>query len=161
MSQSRETLQFLLRPAQRDDVPAIVRLLADDPLGALREDGDATVAPSYWQAFDDMARQPGNFVLVAELAGDVVACLQLTLIAGLSRRGAKRALIEGVRVARRCRGRGLGEIMLRWAIGHARAEGCALVQLTTDNSRTEARRFYERLGFVASHVGMKLSLDRD
>jgi GNAT superfamily N-acetyltransferase len=146
-----------IRPARRDDVPAIVALLADDPLGRVRE--DAADLGAYLRAFDEVALQPGNFLLVAGRAGAVVGCLQLTVIPGLSRRGMKRGLIEAVRVGAGERGHGLGEQLVRHAVGLARGEGCGLVQLTSDKSRPDAHRFYERLGFVASHVGMKLDLD--
>ncbi|HYM72977.1 MAG TPA: GNAT family N-acetyltransferase [Stellaceae bacterium] len=149
-----------IRPARREDVPAIVALLADDPLGSKREDPADPLPAGYWQAFDDIGAVPGNFLLVAEAAGIVVGCLQLTVIPGLSRRGMRRGLIEAVRVGAAQRGRGLGERLIRHAIEIARAEGCGLVQLTSDRSRTEAHRFYERLGFVASHVGMKRELDQ-
>ena len=151
---------FTIRPATRADVPAIVALLADDPLGATRED-PSDLAP-YLRAFDDMAAQGGNEMFVAERAGpkakDVVGCLQLTLIPGLSRHAAKRGLIEGVRVSAACRGLRIGERLIRHAIDVSRAAGCGIVQLTSDNSRTDAHRFYERLGFVASHAGFKLAL---
>jgi len=151
------TSDITIRAARRDDVPAIVVLLADDPLGATREDPDAL--PAYQQAFDAVAVQRGNMILVAERGGAIVGCLQLTLIPGLSRRGMTRAQIEGVRVAAACRGLGIGEALIRHAIGLARDAGCGLVQLTSDNSRGGAHRFYERLGFVASHAGFKLALD--
>jgi len=145
-----------IRPAARDDVPAIIALLADDPLGRTREDtGDPDI---YLRAFDDMAAQGGNIALVAERGGEIVGCLQLTMIPGLSRRGAKRGQIEGVRVSAACRGLRIGERLIRHAIDIARAEGCGLVQLTSDVSRPDAHRFYERLGFVASHAGFKLAL---
>lgn len=149
-----------IRRATRADVPAIVALLADDPLGATRED-PADLAP-YLRAFDDMAAQGGNEILIAERTGptakEVVGCLQLTLIPGLSRHAAKRGLIEGVRVSAACRGLRIGERLIRHAIEASRAAGCGIVQLTSDNSRTDAHRFYERLGFVASHAGFKLAL---
>jgi GNAT superfamily N-acetyltransferase len=148
-----------IRPARRDDVPAIVALLAEDPLGQTREDNADPLPNVYWRAFDEVALQPGNFLLVAGRAGAVVGCLQLTVIPGLSRRGMKRGLIEAVRVGAGERGHGLGEQLVRHAVGLARGEGCGLVQLTSDKSRPDAHRFYERLGFVASHVGMKLDLD--
>jgi ribosomal protein S18 acetylase RimI-like enzyme len=152
-----------IRPARRDDVPAIVALLADDPLGRERETAGDPLPAAYWQAFDDIAAQSGNFLLVAERAGalprEVVGCLQLMAIPGLSRRGMKRGLIEAVRVGAACRGLGVGEQLVRHAIEIARDAGCGLVQLTTDKSRGDAHRFYERLGFVASHLGMKLALD--
>jgi GNAT superfamily N-acetyltransferase len=149
----------IIRPARRDDVPAIVALLADDPLGQAREDNSEPLPAAYWQAFDDIAVQSGNVVLVAERGGAVVGCLQLTLIPGLARRGMKRGLIEAVRVAQSQRGQGLGERLIRHAADTARAAGCGLVQLTSDKSRADAHRFYKRLGFVASHTGMKLALD--
>ena len=150
--------KITVRPARRDDVPAIVALLADDPLGRGREDASEPLPETYWQAFGDIAAQPGNAVLVAERGRTIVGCLQLTLIPGLSRRGMKRGLIEGVRVSAACRGLGIGECLVREAIGIARVAGCGLVQLTSDKSRTDAQRFYERLGFAASHLGMKLEL---
>lgn len=145
-----------IRPANRDDMAAIVALLADDPLGRTREDPNDLSA--YLAAFDDMATQGGNVTLVAEREGEVIGCLQLTIIPGLARRGAKRGQIEGVRVSAACRGLGIGERLIRHAIEAARAAGCTLVQLTSDNSRPDAHRFYERLGFVASHAGFKLML---
>ena len=146
-----------IRSARRDDVPAIIALLADDPLGRTREDtGDPD---TYLRAFDEMAAQGGNIALVAERAGAVIGCLQLTVIPGLSRRGMKCGQIEGVRVSAACRGLRVGERLIRHAIDIARAEGCGLVQLTSDVSRPDAHRFYERLGFVASHAGFKLTLD--
>jgi ribosomal protein S18 acetylase RimI-like enzyme len=147
-----------IRPARREDVPAIVALLADDPLGQTREEVADPLSETYWRAFDDLTRQSGNFEFVADAVGTVVGCLQLTVIPGLSRRGAKRGLIEAVRVGAAHRGAGLGDRMIRHAIEVARAEGCALVQLTTDKSRADAHRFYERLGFAATHLGMKLEL---
>ena len=147
-----------IRPARRDDVPAIVALLADDPLGRGREESADPLPAAYWQAFDDIVAQGGNFLIVAEHDGAAVGCLQLTIIPGLSRRGMKRALIEAVRVSAACRGLGVGERLMRDAIGIARNAGCGLVELTSDASRVDAHRFYQRLGFVASHVGFKLAL---
>ena len=147
-----------VRPARRADLPAVVRLLADDPLGAAREQPGEPLAQAYWDAFDAMAAQRGNELLVAETEGEVAGCLQLTVIAGLSRTGMTRAQLEGVRVSARHRGRGIGELLVRAAIERARAQGCRLVQLTTDRTRVDAQRFYERLGFEPSHVGMKLTL---
>jgi ribosomal protein S18 acetylase RimI-like enzyme len=148
-----------IRIARREDVPEVVRLLADDALGAGRERYADPLPEEYWLAFDAMGAQGGNTLLVAELAGRVVGCLQLTVIPGLSRLGMARAQIEGVRVDAESRGRRIGEKLVLAAIGQARAAGCGLVQLTTDSARVDAHRFYERLGFVASHVGMKLPLD--
>lgn len=151
----RAAMAPTIRLARRDDVPAIVALLADDPLGARRErPGD----PAYLAAFDELAADPRQLLVVAEAGGDVVGTMQVTFIAGLSRLGATRAQIEAVRVRSDARGGGLGGAMIRWAIDAARQRGCALVQLTTDASRTDAHRFYQRLGFQPSHVGMKLAL---
>ena len=148
----------LVRPARREDVPAVARLLADDVLGAQRERVEEPVAPVYLRAFDEMAGQTGNELLVAVRDDEVIGCLQLVIIAGLSRAGMRRAQLEGVRVSARHRGARIGERLVLEAIARARAAGCGLVQLTSDVSRTDARRFYERLGFEATHVGMKLSL---
>jgi len=148
-----------LRRAGRADVTAIVDLIAADQLGASR-DGirDATDRTAYEAAFAAIDADPAQLLVVAEAAGRIVGTLQLTVIPGLARRGAPRAQIEAVRVADAFRGAGLGSAMLGWAIDEARRRGCALVQLTTDKSRADAHRFYERLGFVASHEGMKLAL---
>jgi GNAT superfamily N-acetyltransferase len=145
------------RPATRDDVPASVALLADDPLGAGREDPADTQA--YDTAYDRVAADPAQHLVVAERHGAVVGTLQLSLVPGLSRRGATRTIIEGVRVAQAERGSGLGTELVTWAVEESRRLGAVLVQLTSDASRTDARRFYERLGFAASHVGFKLPLD--
>lgn len=142
-----------IRRAVAEDVPAIVAMLADDPLGASRErPGD----PAYAEAFKEIDTDPRQLLVVAAAGDEVVGTLQLTFIPGLSRLGATRALIEAVRVRSDHRGGGLGGDLVRWAIDTARARGAAMVQLTTDASRKDAHRFYERLGFAATHVGMKL-----
>lgn len=151
---SGETL--LIRRAEASDVAAIVAILADDPLGATRESPD-DLTP-YLAAHTRLAADPNQHLVVAERAGKVVGTLQLTLIPGLSRRAATRSLIEGVRVHADERGSGLGTLLIEWAVETSRAEGCQLVQLTSDATREDAHRFYERLGFVASHVGFKLQL---
>lgn len=151
----------VVRSATREDVAAIVRLLADDVLGAQRERVEDPVAPVYLAAFDEMAAQSGHELLVAERDGEVVGCLQLTIIPGLSRAGMRRAQLESVRVSSRHRGVHIGERLVNEAIARARAAGCGLVQLTSDVTRTDARRFYERLGFEATHIGMKLPLPTD
>ncbi|MFN3686767.1 N-acetyltransferase family protein [Salinarimonas sp.] len=147
-----------MRDATRADLPDLVRMLADDPLGASREGSAEPLDPAYEAAFAAIAAAPGERLLVAEREGRAIGMLQLSLIPGLSRRGMTRAQIEGVRVAAEHRGAGIGEALVRHAIAIARAAGCGLVQLTTDKSRTDAHRFYARLGFVASHEGMKLGL---
>ena len=154
-------MDVTVRAASRDDVPAIVRLLADDALGAQRELIEEPVAPVYLQAFDEMAEQAGNELLVAVIDDLVIGCLQLTIIAGISRRGVRRAQIEGVRVSSNHRGEKVGEQLVMEALARARAAGCGLVQLTSDVSRLDARRFYERFGFKATHIGMKLALAKE
>ena len=148
--------QVHLRRATVDDVPALVALLADDDLGARRETGE-DLGP-YRVAFGLVDADPAHLLVAATVRGAVVGTLQLSFLPGLSRRGALRAQIEGVRVASSVRSRGVGAAMLGWAVDEARRRGCALVQLTTDTARGEALRFYERLGFVATHHGLKLQL---
>ncbi|MFD7226864.1 GNAT family N-acetyltransferase [Streptomyces sp. NPDC059881] len=145
-----------IRPASPADIPAIVAMLADDPLGARRESPD-DLTP-YTAAFDRLAEDPNQHLVVAEREGRIVGTLQLTVIPGLSRRGATRAVIEGVRIHADERGDGLGGRLIEWAVDESRRRDCQLVQLTSDVSRTDAHRFYERLGFEASHVGFKRTL---
>ena len=145
-----------IRAAVAEDVPAIVGMLADDPLGARRESPD-DLTP-YLTALERLTADPNQRLVVAVREGRVVGTLQLTIIPGLSRRGATRSVIEGVRVHADERGSGLGTRFITWAIEESRRENCQLVQLTSDATRTDAHRFYERLGFVASHVGFKLQL---
>ena len=153
------TTPVVLRRAQAADVPAIVTLLAADQLGAAREElGNGRDLAAYQAAFRAIDGDPAHVLAVAESGGTIVGTMQLSFIPGLARRGALRAQIEAVRVHEAWRDRGLGRAMLAWAISEAQRRGCALVQLTTDKSRTAAHRFYERLGFVASHEGMKLML---
>ncbi|WP_245177016.1 GNAT family N-acetyltransferase [Geodermatophilus sp. DF01_2] len=149
----------MLREAVVDDVPAIVALLAADQLGATRDGmtGNEDLQP-YLHAFDAVNADPAHLLLVADDGEALIATMQLSLLPGLARRGALRAQIEAVRVGEDHRGRGLGAAMFEWAIAEAQRRGCALVQLTTDRSRTDAHRFYARLGFVASHEGLKLHL---
>lgn len=148
------------RRARRDDVAAIVGLLVDDPLGKLREDGAGSLHPAYLAAFDAIDRDPNQLLAVADREGETIGCLQLTFIPGLSRRGMWRGQIEAVRVAASVRGTGVGHAMLQWAIDRCRERGCGLVQLTTDKRRADAHRFYEDIGFQATHEGMKLTLDK-
>jgi len=146
------------REARPGDVPAIVRLLADDPLGAKRERFEAPLPESYLRAFEAIDADPNNELVVACQADEVVGVLQLTFIPYLTYQGGWRALIEAVRIDSKFRSRGLGKAMFEWAIERSRERGCHLVQLTTDKSRPDAKRFYEGLGFAASHEGMKLHL---
>lgn len=144
-----------IRRARAEDVAAIVELIAHDQLGARRESpGD----PRYLEAFKEIDADPNQLLAVLDSAGEVVGTLQLTFTPGLSRLGMKRATIEAVRVRDDQRGSGLGQRFIEWAVEEARQRGCGMVQLTTDASREDAHRFYERLGFKPSHIGMKLRL---
>lgn len=152
-----EMSEVVIREAVAGDISAIVGLLADDKLGAQRESPD-DLTP-YEVAFTRLATDPNQLLMVADRAGTIVGTFQLTFIPGLSHRGATRAQIEGVRVASSERGTGLGTHLMRWAITESERRGCRMLQLTSDASRTDAHRFYEKLGFQKSHVGFKLVLN--
>ena len=146
------------RRAQAADLPAIIALLADDGLGRQREDTTSPLNPKYRDAFQVIDADPNQLQMVATLGEEVIGTLQLTFIAGLSRKGAWRCQIEGVRIAARHRGSGFGRQMFEWAIAQCRARGCNVIQLTSEKKRADAHRFYERLGFTGSHIGYKLTL---
>jgi GNAT superfamily N-acetyltransferase len=146
------------RLATAEDLPALLTLLAEDDIARARSGYTAEPTPAVRAAFDELAADPNNELLVGERGGEVVATLQLTYIAGLSRGGMRRALVEAVRVRADLRGQRLGEALMQEAMRRARARGCGLMQLTTDKRRTAAHRFYARLGFEASHEGMKRPL---
>lgn len=150
--------EITFRPARRQDVARIVQLLADDPLGAGRERFEDPLPNSYYAAFDRIEASDGNILAVAEREGAVVGCLQMTLIPGLSNQGADLALIEGVRVDTSLRSQGVGAQLIEWALDTARARGCRAVELFTHKTRTDAHRFYDRLGFEQSHVGYRIKL---
>ncbi|MGE8675759.1 MAG: N-acetyltransferase family protein [Achromobacter kerstersii] len=150
--------QRVFRRARQEDLPQIVAMLADDELGATREDASVPLNPRYTAAFAAIAQDSNQFLAVVEQDSHLVGCLQLSFIPGLSRLGQWRGQIESVRIASSSRGQGLGRAMFEWAIEQCRQQGCGIVQLTTDRARPDARRFYESLGFVATHDGMKLSL---
>lgn len=143
-----------IRLARREDVAAIVAMLADDHLGRARERVEHPLPAAYYAAFERVERDPNLTLVVAESEGRVVGCLQLAVLAGISSQGGVRGLLEDVRVAADCRSRGIGEQLVQWAIAEAKARGCNLVELLTHSSRVDAQRFYKRLGFTASHVGM-------
>lgn len=153
-----DELPLLFRKAERHDLDALVRLLADDPLGSEREEYTVPLLPSYVHAFEAVSDDPNNELVVVELAGEVVGVLQLTFIPYLTYKGGWRALIEGVRISAPLRSAGIGRRLFHWAIDRARQRRCHMIQLTSDKTRPEAIRFYESLGFVASHEGMKLHL---
>ncbi len=150
-----------IRPATRDDVAAIVALMADDHNGAAREDASLPLDPGYLAAFDRIAADPQQTLVVAEQGERVVGTLQITLIPGLAFKGALRGQIESVRIASDLRGQGLGAQVIDWAVDHCRAAGCRFVQLTSQRNRPEAHRFYERLGWDQSHLGFKLHFDKE
>ncbi len=151
------TSSITIRRARREDVGIIVRMLADDPLGGARERLEDPPPPSYVQAFERVDRDPNIQLVVAEDGdGAVIGCLQLCILPGISSQGASRGLIEDVRVAAHRRSRGIGETLVQWAVAEARGSGCKLVELLTHRSRVDAQRFYARLGFQPSHVGMTL-----
>lgn len=148
---------IIVRPACRSDVLAIVTMLADDALGRGRERIEDPLPQSYFDAFEAVSRDPNIQLMVADDGeGRVVGCLQLCILPGLSSQGASRALIEDVRVASELRSRGIGELLVQWAVTEAKARGCKLVELLTHQTRVDAQRFYKRLGFADSHVGMTL-----
>lgn len=148
----------LFRAAERCDLPSIVRLLAEDPLGATRERCESPLPNRYYVAFDAITIDPNNELIVVDSGNSVIGVMQITFIPYLTYQGGWRALIEGVRIDASARSQGLGRRMFEWAIQRARERDCHLLQLTTDKSRPEALRFYQSLGFVASHEGMKLHL---
>lgn len=150
--------KLTIRRATRADLAAIVALLADDLLGKTREVASDALDPAYVRGFEAVARDPNQFLAVADCGGVVVGTLQLTFIPGVAQLGAWRGHIEAVRIASSMRGRGFGAELMGWAIEECRRRGCRLVQLTTNKQRKDAQRFYDRLGFVASHEGYKLAL---
>lgn len=151
-----DTIQ--LRAATIDDVPAIIEMLADDFLGGTREKVDEAISENYIQAFREIENDPNNELVIAELDGKVVGTFQLTFTPSLSFQGGKRCTVESVRVDSSLRGQGIGREMMLWAIERAKEKGCVSMQLTTHRERENAHRFYEKLGFETTHLGMKLKL---
>lgn len=151
-------MELTYRNAQKSDLPLLVAMLADDILGAEREDISSPLNGRYIEAFEQIHRDPNNELVVAEIDGTIVGMLQLTFIPSLSYIGTWRCLIEGVRIHAHHRGQGLGHQLFAYAIQRARVRECKMVQLTTNKQRIDAHRFYENLGFVASHEGYKLAL---
>ncbi len=151
-------LQLRFDTASRADLETLVDMLADDALGLTREDASRPLDMAYQTAFGQIMGDPNNHLLVARYDDSIAGFLQLTFIPYLTYQGGWRCLVEGVRVAEKLRGRGVGQQLVEYAIDVARQQGCRMVQLTTDKQRPDALRFYEKLGFVASHEGMKLHL---
>jgi len=152
-------MSLTFRRATAADLPTIIGLLADDELGRQREDTSTPINARYTEAFAAIDRDPNQLLAVVERDAAVIGCLQLTFVPGLSRCGMWRGQIESVRISSAERGGGIGRTMFEWAIAECRRRGCELVQLTTDKRRPDALRFYEALGFAASHEGMKLALE--
>ncbi len=151
---------LVIRPAREEDLPLIVRMLADDELGRSRELVEDPLPQCYVDAFREIARDPRHELVVVEQDGSVVGTAQLSFLPSLSHQGGERAQVEAVRVASDRRGAGIGRQLLTWMIARAEDRGCRMVQLTTDKSRSDAHRFYESLGFQVTHHGMKLRLPR-
>ena len=153
-----DTAGFRMRRAQPADLPKIVELLANDPIGRLRERFADPLPAAYRRTFEAIDRDPNQLLAACCRCSEVIGVLQITFLPYLTYQGGWRALIEGVRTAAEVRSRGVGRFMFEWAIAQARSRGCHLVQLTTDKARPDAMRFYTALGFTASHEGMKLHL---
>jgi GNAT superfamily N-acetyltransferase len=149
-------MKLRFRSAQLADLPTIIRMLADDFLGSQRERYEDPLPECYIKAFHEIDADPNNELIVAEIEGEVIGTLQLTYTPSISFQGGKRCTVESVRVDERYRGQGIGREMMQWAIERAKEKGCASIQLTTNNDRVDAHRFYESLGFSKSHIGMKL-----
>lgn len=148
----------VFRLAKPEDLPSIVRMLAEDDLGSQRERFVDPLPASYYKAFEQIENDPNHELIVAELDSNIVGTLHLMFIPSISYQGGLRAQVESVRVDGKYRGQGIGGKMMKWGIERARGRDAHLVQLTTHRSREDAHRFYERLGFKGSHLGMKLSL---
>jgi GNAT superfamily N-acetyltransferase len=151
-------MNLKFRQATREDLPEIVRMLADDFLGATRERYENPLPESYIKAFAEIEADKNNELIVAEIDGEIVGTLQITFTPSISFQGGKRATVESVRVDAKYRGRGIGKELMKWAIERAGEENCFAVQLTTNSERKDAHRFYQNLGFERSHLGMKLRL---
>ena len=151
-------LKVQYRPATRTDVPAIVRLLAEDDLGSRREHFTTPLPGAYYAAFEAIEADQNHELVAADANGEVVGTLHLIFLPSMSYQGGMRAQVESVHVAEHYRSQGIGAGMMEWAIESARQSGCHMMQLTSHKSRTDAHRFYENLGFAKSHIGMKIIL---
>jgi GNAT superfamily N-acetyltransferase len=158
VTESLHKMNLTFRHAVKEDISELVKLLADDHLGSKREDLSTPINQRYLSAFESIARDPNNELMVVENAGDLVGMLQLTFIPYLTHIGSSRCLIEGVRISKHYRGQGLGTDFINWSITRAKDRSCSMVQLTSDKQRPDALRFYESLGFKATHEGFKLKL---
>lgn len=150
--------EIIFRSAKREDIPAIVRMLADDALGSQREDYQSPLPQAYYTAFEQIGNDSNHELIVAELNGEVIGTLHLVFIPSISFQGGLHAQVESVRVDKKLQDLGIGSQMMQWTIERAKVRGARIMQLTTHNSRKDAHRFYERRGFKSTHVGMKLKL---
>ena len=150
--------KLVFRLANRADLPSIVRMLADDDLGSQRERYESPLPEAYYSAFEQIKNDPNHELIVAERNGEVIGTLHLMFLPSVSFQGGLRAQVESVRVDKRFQSQGIGSEMMKWSMERARQRGAHVLQLTTHNTRVDAHRFYERLGFKGSHLGMKLSL---
>jgi len=154
-------MKITFRKATKDDVPFIVNMIANDKLGSLREDYQKPLPEKYYQAFTNIDKDPNQeLIVIKDESDEIVGTLQLSFIQYLTYQGGIRAQIEAVRIREDLRGKGLGEKLFNWAINRAKERGAHLLQLTTDKKRPEAIKFYEKLGFIHSHEGMKLHFDK-
>ena len=152
-------MDVIFRRAVRADIPDIVRMLADDELGSHRERYETPLPESYYKAFEEIERDPHHELIVAEQNGEVIGTLQLMFLPSISYQGGLRSQVESVRVDNRYQNKGLGGQMMKYAIERARLRGAHIMQLTSHQSRKDAHRFYERLEFKLTHIGMKLNLE--
>jgi GNAT superfamily N-acetyltransferase len=153
---TRPAIRFRL--AKRADLPSIVRMLADDDLGSQRERYEDPLPEVYYSAFEQIERDPNHELIVAERNGEVIGTLHLMFLPSISSQGGLRAQVESVRVDKQVQSQGIGSAMMQWSMQRANQRGAQVVQLTTHKTRLDAHRFYERLGFKGSHLGMKLNL---
>lgn len=151
-------LNYSIRKARQDDVPEIINLLANDPLGKLRESCQDPLPEQYYNAFNAIDADKNNYLIVVEHNNEIIGTAQLTILIHLTYQGGKRGQIEAVRVDESYRGHGIGRLMIEWCINKSKELGCHLVQLTMDKKRNQTIEFYKKLGFVASHEGLKLHL---
>jgi len=151
-------MKLSFREATKTDIPTLITLLADDPLGKQREDTSIPLNARYIKAFQHINDDPNNELIVVEQEDSIIGMLQLTFIPYLTHTGSTRCLIEGVRIAKAYRGLGLGTDCFQWAIRRAKERQCSIIQLTSNKQRTEALKFYKNLGFEATHEGFKLAL---
>ena len=147
-----------IRIATESDLPYIIEMLADDPLGSHRESTKKPIIPEYRAAFQQISDDPNHHLVVYEAENEVIGTLQLSMLPNMTYKGSWRAQIEGVRVRKDFHGQGIGQKMIQWAIEQSKEKGAFIVQLTTDKKRPTAKLFYEKMGFQATHEGMKLKL---